>query len=205
MPVFLLLAVSNLITISKWLSWSSPLSSLGHRSTLPFTAVSFRLLPLSLRLSSYDLLCLTWLAFLALTLGPGRYPGQQRSPIHLLIPSSKQTFNFPGGSDGKASAYNAGDRGSIPGSGRSRGKEMATHSSTLAWRIPWTEEPGRLQPIRSQRSRVGHDWATSLHFCFTRGGAWTGCDVWLPAPDPLLRRQMTGAGGTSNPTGRMSF
>ena len=34
-------------------------------------------------------------------------------------------------------------------------KEMATHSSTLAWRIPWTEEPGRLQPMGLQR--VGHD------------------------------------------------
>ena len=34
-------------------------------------------------------------------------------------------------------------------------KEMATHSSTLAWRIPWTEEPGRLQSTRWQR--VGHD------------------------------------------------
>ena len=43
-----------------------------------------------------------------------------------------------------------------------RGKEMVTHSSTLAWRIPWTEEPGRLQSMGSQR--VGHDWATSLHF-----------------------------------------
>ena len=32
-------------------------------------------------------------------------------------------------------------------------KEMATHSSILAWRIPWTEEPGRLQFIRSQRAR----------------------------------------------------
>ena len=37
---------------------------------------------------------------------------------------------------------------------------MATHSSTLAWRIPWMEEPGRLQYMGSQR--VGHDWATSL-------------------------------------------
>ena len=34
-------------------------------------------------------------------------------------------------------------------------KEMATHSSSLAWRIPWREEPGRLQSMRSQR--VGHD------------------------------------------------
>ena len=41
-------------------------------------------------------------------------------------------------------------------------KEMAIHSSTLAWKIPWTEEPGRLQSMGSQRVR--HNWATSLHF-----------------------------------------
>ena len=39
-------------------------------------------------------------------------------------------------------------------------KAMAPHSSTLAWKIPWTEEPGRLQPMGSLR--VGHYWATSL-------------------------------------------
>ena len=38
----------------------------------------------------------------------------------------------------------AGDMDSIPGSGRSLGEEMATHSSILAWKIPWTEEPGGL-------------------------------------------------------------
>ena len=38
-------------------------------------------------------------------------------------------------------------------------KEMATHSSILAWRIPWTKEPGGLQSMGSQR--VGHDWATN--------------------------------------------
>ena len=43
-------------------------------------------------------------------------------------------------------------------------KELATHSSVLAWRIPWTEKPDRLQSMGSQR--VGHDWATSLHFMF---------------------------------------
>ena len=43
-------------------------------------------------------------------------------------------------------------------------KEMATHSSILTWKIPWTEEPGRLQSMGSKR--VGHDWATSL--CFSR-------------------------------------
>ena len=128
--------------------------------------------------------------------------------------TSALTFiDFPGGSHGKASAYNVGDPGSIPGSGRSPGegngnplqysclptqkrgskkymrtslvaqtvkrlstmretqvqslgredpleKEMAIHSSTTAWKIPWTEEPGRLQSMGSQRVR--HDWATSL-------------------------------------------
>ena len=39
-------------------------------------------------------------------------------------------------------------------------KEMAIHSRTIAWKIPWTEEPGRLQPMGSQRVR--HDCATSL-------------------------------------------
>ena len=43
-------------------------------------------------------------------------------------------------------------------------KEMATHSSTLAWKIPWTEKPGRLQSMGSQRVR--HDWATSLYLLF---------------------------------------
>ena len=56
-----------------------------------------------------------------------------------------------GGSEVKASACNVGDLGSIPGSE----KEMATHSSILVWRIPWTEEPGGLQSMGSQR--VGHD------------------------------------------------
>ena len=41
-------------------------------------------------------------------------------------------------------------------------KEMVTHSSTLAWKIPWTEEPGSLQSMGSQR--VGHNWASSLSF-----------------------------------------
>ena len=47
-------------------------------------------------------------------------------------------------------------------------KEMATHSSTLAWKIPWSKEPGRLQSMGSQRVR--HDWATSLHFTMKK--AW---------------------------------
>ena len=64
------------------------------------------------------------------------------------------TGGFPGGSEVKASACNAGDLGSILGREDPLEKEMATHSSSLAWRIPWTEEPGGLQSTGSQR--VGH-------------------------------------------------
>ena len=56
---------------------------------------------------------------------------------------------FPGGAVVKNLPANAGDprnAGLIPGSGRSLEKEMATHSSILAWRIPWTEEPGGYGP-----------------------------------------------------------
>ena len=49
-----------------------------------------------------------------------------------------------------ANARDVRDAGSMPGSGRSPGAEgMATHSSILAWKIPWTEEPGRLQSTGS--------------------------------------------------------
>ena len=50
---------------------------------------------------------------------------------------------------------NAGDVCSIPGSGRSLEKGIATHSSILAWKIPGTEKPGGLQSMGTQR--VGHD------------------------------------------------
>ena len=54
-----------------------------------------------------------------------------------------------------AVAGDAGDVGSIPGLGRSPGRGNGTHSSILPGIIPWTEEPGRLQSMGSQR--VGHD------------------------------------------------
>ena len=59
-------------------------------------------------------------------------------------------------------------------------KEMATHSGVLAWRIPWTEEPGGLQSNGSRR--VGHDWATSLSlFTFTHWRRkWQPTPVFLP-------------------------
>ena len=64
----------------------------------------------------------------------------------------------PGGSDSKESACNAGDLGFDLWVGKiSREKKVATQSSILALRIPWTEEPGRLQSTGLQR--VGYDWS----------------------------------------------
>ena len=64
----------------------------------------------------------------------------------------------------------------IPGLGRSLEKGMATHSTILAWRIPWTEEPGWLQSMGSQRVR--RDQSTNTHTL--------GCDL-----KPLCTRQST--------------
>ena len=76
-------------------------------------------------------------------------------------------------------------------------KGMATHSSIIAWRIPWTEKPGGLQPMGSQK--VGHDWATNIinhhHMTWlnecsmsilqvrTQGG-WMTCDSCIGSRQP---------------------
>ena len=67
-------------------------------------------------------------------------------------------WGFPGGSDGNESPCNAGDTWSLGWEGLLK-KEMATHSSIPTRKIPWTEEPGGLQPMGLQR--VGHDWGTN--------------------------------------------
>ena len=70
-------------------------------------------------------------------------------------------MDFPRGSESKESTCNAGESQI-----RSQGQEdpleggMTTHPSILAWRMPWTEEPGRLRSMESQRVR--HDWATNI-------------------------------------------
>ena len=73
--------------------------------------------------------------------------------------STVNVLGFPGGASGKEPTcqrrLDVRDADSNPGLGRSLGGGMATHSSILAWRIPWTVEPGRLQSIGSHR--VGHD------------------------------------------------
>ena len=62
----------------------------------------------------------------------------------------------PGGSDGKESPCNAVNWGSLPGSERSPGEGNGNSLQHFAWRILWTEEPGGLQSVGSQR--VKHGW-----------------------------------------------
>ena len=64
-------------------------------------------------------------------------------------------MGFAAGSGGKESACSAGDPVLALGREDPLEEVMATHSSILAWRIPWTDEPGGLQSIGSKR--VGHD------------------------------------------------
>ena len=90
--------------------------------------------------------------------------GPARSALPRQNLDSDISGGFPGGSDGRESSCYAGDLGSIPALGRSLEKEMATHSSFLTWRIPWTEEPGGLQFMGSQE-------------------LW-GYHITNPAPDP---------------------
>ena len=70
-------------------------------------------------------------------------------------------MGFLDGSDSKESACNTGDPGSIPGLGNPLEKKMVIHFSTIAWKIPWTEELGRLySPWGPEES----DTTERLHF-----------------------------------------
>ena len=94
---------------------------------------------------------------------PGTMPRAFHALSHLILPITTQerfTCCFPAGSEVKASACTAGDLGSIPGSGRSLKKEMATHFSILAWKIPWTTVG------YSPWGHKGSDTNERLHFHF---------------------------------------
>ena len=68
----------------------------------------------------------------------------------------------------KTLSVNAGDTSSIPGLGRSSETRSDTLSSILAWKIPWTEEPGRLQFMGSQESHITQRLTTNKDICPTR-------------------------------------
>ena len=79
----------------------------------------------------------------------------QQLSLPLLWVKEKPREGLPGGSDGNEFICNAGDLGLIPGSERFICWRRKWHASILAWRIPWTEEPGRLQSMGLQG--VEHD------------------------------------------------
>ena len=74
-------------------------------------------------------------------------------------------MGFPGGSVVISPPANAGDTGLIPASGRSPGEGNGNPSSVLAWEIPWSEEPGKLQSMGCKR--VGHDSVTKQQYTYT--------------------------------------
>ena len=86
--------------------------------------------------------------------------GLVKSSLRLKRRDLEKCLGFPGGSDSKESACNAWNPGSIPGLGRSPGEGNGNPLRILAWRIPWTKEPGRQQSIGAQKG--GHNWSTTL-------------------------------------------
>ena len=112
------------------------------------------MISLELICDSPQILCLGWLLLTSPT-------AARAVEDHFLYISS-----FPGGSD--YSSCNAGNLGLILGLARSLEKGMITHSSILAWRIPWTEEPGGLQSMWLQKVR--QDLVTNTFtFLYTLG------------------------------------
>ena len=84
-----------------------------------------------------------WSPFTMQYLSPERYDKRPNGDV------TKRRLGIPGGSDGRESACNAGDPGfNLWGGEDPLEEEMATHFNILAWRIPWTEEPGGLYSSR---------------------------------------------------------
>jgi len=113
-----------------------------------------------------------WDSMLPMQRVPGSIPGQEtRSHMPQLRPSAAKQINIKAKEKWQPVGLHL-----YSCSADVAEKAMAPHSSPLAWKIPWTEEPGRLQSMGSRR--VGHDWATSLSlFTFMR---WRR--KWQPTP-----------------------
>ena len=107
------------------------------------------------------------------------------SPLRVRAPGQAPSLghryqDFPGGSDGKASVCKVEDLGLIPGSERLLDKGVATHSSILAWRIPWTEGLDGLKSMGSQ-SQTQLSISTLSRFNWGVGsGNWAVCQDHSP-------------------------
>ena len=86
-------------------------------------------------------------------------------------------MGFPCGSVVKKPPANAGDMGSIPRSRRSPGEGNGNPFYYSCWEIPWTEEPGGLQSMGSQR--IGHDWDTKQQQTSSCTAKLKGIDSWI--------------------------
>ena len=112
---------------------------------------------------------------------------------------------FPGGSDSTESAFSAGDSGSIPGWEDPLVMGMATHSSILVWRIPWTVGPGGLQSIGLQLDTTEqHTHTHTRTYVYSSSNSFLlqVVTVWFPVlyssscllftEGPFLKREMSG-------------
>ena len=144
--IYKMTQVTELSWFRNYLSWSlnqPPREELGlgvdSRAWTEFSPIVAHFHKSFLHINLNNIKIFVWF-----TLGP-----RQR---HLV---SVEKRGFPGGSMVKNPPANAGAMGEVQslGWGDPLGEEMATHSSILAWQIPWTEEPGRLQSMGSQRVR----------------------------------------------------
>ena len=118
------------------------------------------------------------------------------NPVYSL----EKWYSFPGGSVSKDTAWNAGDLDSMPGLGTSPGEGTATHSSILAWEIPWTKEPGWLHTVHGV-ARVGHDWATTPHHWKDWCWIWSfGHLIWRDdlLEKTLMLERLKAGGGEGN-------
>ena len=118
-----------------------------------------------------------------LTTGLKKVIGSKRKATREMK-TSVYSWGNTGSWDSKQSACNAGDLASIPGLGRSPGEGNGTHSSMLAWKIPWTEGPGGIQSMELQShktERLTHVyWKTQSTLIFFK---------WMPKKvqlEPLL-------------------
>ena len=96
-------------------------------------------------------------------------------------------FDYGSGSGGNVPAMQE-TRVWSPGSKDPLEKGMTTHSSILAWRIPWTEEPGGLQSMGSQR--VEHDWAKNT-FTFFQSAQWKNSVLQIPEHNHILHLEIS--------------
>ena len=126
-----------------------------------------------------DPIYINWVPF------PGNMNFQQSDKKRKKISWITFISGFPSGSVIRNSPANAGDMDLIPGWKDPLEEEMATHSSILAWKILWTEEPGGLRFIELQR--VGHHWVTEharthvhsfQHDDWDRN--WIVSEIWIP-------------------------